>query len=84
MSFRQQEAVQPQPALDLLTAICGTKSLSMLDGFCRALWIDWGEGRFSDEQAQSLSEAIEARRREVRGIDRLAVRAPQVATQARA
>ena len=32
MSFRQQEAVQPQPALDLLTAICGTKSLSMLDG----------------------------------------------------
>ena len=84
MSFRQQEAVQPQPALDLLTAIGGTKSLSMLDGFCRALWIDWGEGRFSDEQAQSLSEAIEARRREVRGIDRLAVRAPQVAAQARA
>ena len=84
MSFRQQEAVQPQPALDLLTAISGTKSLSMLDGFCRALWIDWGEGRFSDEQAQSLSEAIEARRREVRGIDRLAVRAPQVAAQARA
>ena len=84
MSFRQQEAVQPQPALDLLTAISGTKSLSMLDGFCRALWIDWGEGRFTDEQAQSLSEAIEARRREVRGIDRLAVRAPQVAAQARA
>jgi len=44
MSFRQQEAVQPQPALDLLTAISGTKSLSMLDGFCRALWIDWGRG----------------------------------------
>ena len=75
MSFRQQEAVQPQPALDLLTAISGTKSLSMLDGFCRALWIDWGAGRLTDEQAQSLSEAIEARRREVRGIDRLAVRA---------
>ena len=84
MSFRQQEAVQPQAALDLLTAIGGTKSLSLLDGFCRALWIDWGEGRFTDEQAQSLSEAIEARRREVRGIDRLAVRAPQVAAQAKA
>ena len=84
MSFRQREAVQPQPTLDLLTAIGGTKSLSTLDGYCRALWIDWGEGRFTDEQAQSLSEAIEARRREVRGIDRLAVRAPQVAAQARA
>ena len=35
MSFRPQEAVQPQPALDLLTAIGGTKSLSTLDGFCR-------------------------------------------------
>ena len=32
MSFRQQEAVQPQTALDLLTAIGGTKSLSTLDG----------------------------------------------------
>ncbi|MDD3443865.1 MAG: GntR family transcriptional regulator [Zavarzinia sp.] len=70
--------------LDLLTAIGGTKSLSMLDGFCRALWTDWGAGRLTDEQAQSLSEAIEARRREVRGRDTVAARAPQVAAQARA
>ncbi|MCI4680389.1 hypothetical protein K9U33_17305 [Rhodoblastus acidophilus] len=71
-------------AIDLLTAIAGAKSLAALDGFCRAVWSDWGAGRLTDEQAQSLAETIEARRREVRGVDRLAVRAPQVAAQARA
>ncbi len=71
-------------ALDLLAAIGGTKSLSALDGFCRAVWSDWGAGRLSDEQAQSLAETIEARRREVRGSDMVAARAPQVAAQARA
>jgi hypothetical protein len=70
--------------IDLLTAIGGTKSLSALDGFCRAVWSDWGAGRLTDEQAQSLAETIEARRREVRGIDTVASRAPQVAAQARA
>lgn len=84
MSFRQQEAVQLQSALELLAAISGTNSLSALDGYCRALWTDWGAGRLSDEQAQSLAEAIQARRREVRGIDTVANRAPQVAAQARA
>jgi hypothetical protein len=69
-------------ALELLTAIGGTKSLSALDGFCRAVWTDWGGGRLTDEQAQSLAETIEARRREVRGIDTVANRAPQVAAQA--
>ena len=54
-------------ALDLLTAISGTKSLSALDGYCRAVWSDWGAGRLTDDQAQSLAETIEARRREVRG-----------------
>ncbi|WP_330085254.1 hypothetical protein [Methylocystis iwaonis] len=71
-------------ALDLLTAISGTKSLSTLDGYCRAVWRDWGEGRLTDEQAQSLAESIEARRRETRGIDRLSVRAPQIAAAAKA
>jgi hypothetical protein len=71
-------------ALELLAAIGGTKSLSALDGFCRAVWGDWGAGRLTDEQAQSLAETIEARRREVRGSDTVACRAPQVAAQARA
>lgn len=71
-------------ALELLAAIGGTKSLSALDEFCGAVWSDWGAGRLTDEQAQSLAETIEARRREVRGADRLAIRAPHVAAQARA
>jgi hypothetical protein len=71
-------------ALQLLAAIGSTKSLSALDEFCRAVWSDWGAERLTDEQAQSLAETIEARRREVRGVDRLAIRAPHVAGQARA
>lgn len=71
-------------ALDLLAAIAGTKSLSALDGFCRAVWGDWGAGRLTDEQAQSLAETIEARRREVREVDTVAKRVPQVAAQAKA
>ena len=71
-------------AIDLLTAISGTKSLSALDGYCRAVWRDWGAGRLTDDQAQSLAETIEARRREVRGRDTVAARVPQVAAQARA
>jgi hypothetical protein len=67
-----------------LAAIGGTKSLSALDGFCRAVWGDWGAGRLTDEQAQSLAETIEARRREVRGTDTVAARVTQVAAQARA
>lgn len=70
-------------ALDLLAAIGGAKSLAALDGFCRAVCSDWGAGRLSDEQAQSLAETIEARRREVRGKDTVATRIPQVAAQAR-
>ena len=45
--------------LDLLTAIGGTKSLSTLDGFARAIWADWGEGRLTDEQASALAETLE-------------------------
>lgn len=71
-------------ALDALAAIGGTKSLSTLDSYSRAVWIDWGAGRLSDEQAGSLAEAIEARRREVRGIDTVASRAPQAVAAAKA
>jgi hypothetical protein len=71
-------------ALDLLTAISGAHSLSALDGFCRAVWRDWGAGRLTDDQAQSLAETIEARRREVRGRNTVAARVPQVAAYARA
>ena len=71
-------------ALDLLAAISGAKSLSALDGYCRAVWSDWGAGRLTDDQAQSLAETIEARRREVRESDTVAARVPQVAAQARA
>jgi hypothetical protein len=69
-------------ALELLTAIGGTKSISTLDGFARAIWAEWGAGRLSDEQASALAEMLEGRKREVRGIDTVAVRAPQVAAQA--
>jgi len=69
--------------LDLLTAIGGTKSLSVLDGFARAIWTDWGAGRLTDEQASALAETLEGRKREVRGIDTVAIRAPQVAEAAK-
>jgi hypothetical protein len=69
--------------LDLLTAIGGTKSLATLDGFARAVWERWGAKEVADEQAQALAEAIEARKREVRGIDTVAQRAPHVAAQAK-
>jgi hypothetical protein len=71
-------------AIDLLTAISGTKSLSALDGYCRAVWSDWGAGRLTDDQAQNLAETIEARRRDVRASDTVAARVPQVAAQAKA
>lgn len=70
-------------SLEFLTAIGGTKSLSTLDGYARAIWADWGEGRLTDEQASALAEALEARKREVRGIDTVASRAPQVAALAK-
>ena len=71
-------------AIDLLTAISGTKSLSALDGYCQAVWSDWGAGRLTDDQAQNLAETIEARRREVRGRDTVASRVPQIAAAAKA
>ena len=70
-------------AIEFLTAIGGTKSLSTLDGFARTVWQRWGTKEVTDEQAQALAEAIEARKREVRGIDTVAQRAPHVAALAK-
>jgi hypothetical protein len=69
--------------IEILTAIGGTKSLATLDGFARAIWTDWGAGWLTDEQASALAETLEGRKREVRGIDTVAIRAPQVAEAAR-
>ena len=71
-------------AIEILTAIGGTKSLATLDGFARTVWQRWGANEVTDEQAQSLAEAIEARKREVRGIDTVTQRAPHVAALAKA
>jgi hypothetical protein len=70
-------------AIEILTAIGGTKSLSTLDSFARTVWQRWGAMEITDEQAQALAEAIEARKREVRGIDTVAQRAPHVAASAK-
>ena len=67
-------------AIDVLAAISGTKSLAVLEGYAVSIWRDWGEGWLTDDQVQSLAETLEARRREVRGLDTIAVRAPGVAT----
>jgi hypothetical protein len=69
--------------IEILTAIGGTKSLATLDGFARAVWERWGAKELTDEQAQALAEAIEARKREVRGIDTVAQRVPHVAALAK-
>ena len=70
-------------AIEILTAIGGTKSLATLDGFARTVWQRWGAKEVTDEQAQALAEAIEARKREVRVIDTVASRAPHVAALAK-
>lgn len=71
-------------AIGMLSAIAATKSLATLENYSRAVWADWDARRLSDEQAQSLAEAIEARRKQVRGLDTIAVRAPGVAAAAKA
>jgi hypothetical protein len=74
----------PSPALDALAVIGGTKSLALLERLSLSVWEDWGAGKITDAQAQSLAESIEARRRELRGVDTVAVRAPKIAAEGRA
>ncbi len=40
----------PMTAIEFLTAIGGTKSLSTLDGFARTVWQRWGAKEVTDEQ----------------------------------
>ena len=54
-------------AIEMLAAISGTKSLSVLDGFARTIWTDWAEGKLTDDQAGTLAEMLERRKNEVRG-----------------
>ncbi len=70
--------------LNTLAIIGETKSLAALDGFARAVWQDWAAKQLSDDEAQGLAEAIAARKREVRGIDIVAVRAPEAVARAKA
>ena len=74
----------PMTAIDMLAAISGTKSLAVLDGFARNLWADWADGKLTDDQAATLAETLELRKREVRGVDTVAARAPQVSAAAKA
>jgi hypothetical protein len=71
-------------AINMLAAISGTKSLAVLDGFARNLWADWADGKLTDDQAATLAETLELRKREVRGVDTVAARAPQVTAAAKA
>lgn len=82
MSFTNQ-ALDAR-ALDTLALIGGTKSLALLERLSRSVWEDWAAGRMTDAQAQNLAESIEGRRRDLRGLDTVAVRAPQVAAEGRA
>lgn len=67
-----------------LATIAGARTLAQLEACSRAVWPAWSAGRLSDAQAQSLAEAIEARRRAVRGLDTVAIRVPTVAAAAQA
>ncbi|MDR2839021.1 MAG: hypothetical protein LBV49_10745 [Azonexus sp.] len=67
-----------------LSVIAGLRSFAQLDEMSRAISKDYGSGKLTDDDAAALYGAVEARRREVRGVDRLAVRAPHVVLQARA
>jgi hypothetical protein len=51
----------PTDLADHLRAIASAP-LSSLDTLSRAIWVDHGEGRLSDDAAQSLAEAVQARR----------------------
>ena len=71
-------------AIDMLAAISGTKSLSVLDEIARTIWTDWAEGKLTDDQAATLAETLEHRKHDVRGVDTVAARAPQVSAAAKA
>lgn len=71
-------------ALSPLATIAATKSLAVLDSLARDIWTEWAGGHLSDDQAESIAVAIEQRKKEVRGLDTIAARAPAVAAAAKA
>lgn len=64
------------------TTIAAARTLTRLDNLSREIAAQWGAAALDDVAAQALAEAVEARRREIRGIDTLAARAPHVAALA--
>ena len=71
-------------APNALAAIAAARSLARLEALSGVLWSDYAAGRVDEAQTQALAEAIEARRRAVRGLDTVATRAPAVAAAAKA
>lgn len=74
----EMRAFDASPAQSARAAIAAARSLARLEACSRAVWADWEAQRLDDAQAQTLAEAIEARRRQLRGLD-MATRAPAVA-----
>jgi hypothetical protein len=63
-------------ALELLKVIGELRSLARLDAVAKDIWSAWGSGALTDEQAQSLAEAVTARKSTVRGDDTVKTRMP--------
>lgn len=59
-------------------ALDGARTLAAVDALAKALWVEHGAGHLADAEAESLAARLEDRRREIRPVDRTAVRVPQV------
>ena len=59
-------------------ALAGARTLAQVDELARDLWKAHAAGALSDGDAQTTAEVLEVRRREIRPVDRTAVRAPHV------
>ena len=55
--------------LETLKTIAEMRSLSMLDVIARDVWAGWASGTVADDQANTLSEAVKARKEALRGGD---------------
>lgn len=62
----------------ILAAVAETRSAGRLDALASGLWQAWGLGAIGEGEAGTLAAAIEARRRELRPLDTVAIRAPSV------
>jgi hypothetical protein len=59
-------------------AIAGARSHARLNDLMQDVWKAYGAGMLNDDEAQRLAERLEARRVEVRELDRTSIRAPSV------